>query len=303
MTRIGSFAMDRQVQSLLTRQYRGLSDATTQLASETRVASYADLGSDAGRILGARSTLAQMAGQKRVNQRVDNTMALYQARLGEIDLSLSDLRKAVMDVLGGGDANVLSDQTAAAFRQFRASVTATEQGKPMFGGALTGSDGPLKAATLADTIGMTAATAFDDDGVRAVARLDGDTDVRYGIGISEFGGDFVEAFSTLAQLGSLPARPTDAQLAELAKAKSQIDAGLEQLRAADARNGNNQNRVEEIGVRAQDRENILRASDGEVEDVDLPALRVELTARQNALDASWSAYVMLKGMSLTDYLR
>lgn len=302
MARIASLPAQRELQSLLARQREQLSAAAVQQASALRIADYGELGADTGRLLTAQGAIDQIEGQTRVARRVGASLTMYETRMAEMQTIMKDLSKAITDVLGGLDGDTLLDRAALDYRQFRAAANAENEGEALFGGSRS-NGAPLTPETMADTVTTLPADAIRDDGVRGSARLGDGVDLRYGVGLSEFGGAFVAGFATLAGLGTLPARPTAAQLATLTTAKQQIEAGLEQLRAADARNGGVQNRVDQMIEQGETRRIALTELAGSIRDSDTLALATEITARRTALQVSYEAYSVMTQISLVDVLR
>ncbi len=302
MTRISSLTMQHQFQAIMVRQQQELSDTAVKVGTLKKVASYAEIGADTGRVLTARSMLTQIEAQTRVTSRVDASLSFYQARLSEIDQATSGLRAMILDAIGTGNAPTIIKEAEATFAQFRAAMNAADDGLPIFAGSRT-EELPLKAARLADTAGLDPDLAFDSDDIVQSARVAPGLDMTYGIGAKEFGKKFVAAFRTIAELGTLPARPSQAQMDKLAIAKTQIDEGLAELRGVDARNGRAQNRIADIITRSKDREIVLTSAVSEVEDANAASVEAELVGRKRMLEASFNAYAMLNSITLSDYLR
>jgi flagellar hook-associated protein 3 FlgL len=302
MTRIATVPMQTLMQSAMLRTQRSLADAQEQLSTTKKVQSYADLGSDSGRVLSARSMLAQYDAQSRVASRVDTTLSFYQSRLGEIDTSISALRKTLLDVIGTGNASDLVGDASATFNQFKAAVNAADGGEYLFAGGQTGT-APLVPQTLADTVGLDPNAAFTNDQTRLSARIAPDEDLSFGIVASDFGKNFISAFRTLAEMGPVGERPTQAQIDAMTQAVSQMDAGLADLRVSDAGNGRAQNRVDDMAKRADDRTLLLTSAVGDVEDADMGQVAIDISLRKTLLESSYSAFAQINGLSLANYLR
>jgi flagellar hook-associated protein 3 FlgL len=302
MTRIATMPMQRQFQALLMRQQQKLSDVAEQVASQKKVNDYAGMGADSSRVLVGRGLLDQIEAQGRVTSRVNASLSFYQSRINEIDTAMSALNAAITDALGTGNAPTMVSDAEATYAQFRAAINAADDGLPIFAGARTDSP-PLKLYTLADTVGADPDLAFNNDETRITAQVAPGQSMQFGIVATDFGKPFIEAFRTIAELGALPARPTQAQLDQLAVAKTFIQDGLKQLRAADALNGRNQNRIDDVITRTKDREIVLKSAISDVEDANGAEIETELVARRNLLDSSLSAFKIINSVSLVDFLR
>ncbi len=301
MTRISTLTIQSQFQATMVRQQQEMSETVVKVSTGKKVATYADIGADTGRVLTARSMLTQIEAQRGITDRVATSLSLYQARLSEMDQATSTLRAGILDAIGTGNAPTLIKDAEATFAQFRAAMNAADDGLPIFAGSRT-DEQPLKAERLADVAGLDPDAAFTSDEVARTARVTPGLDLSYGIDAKEFGKKFIAAFRTIAELGTLPPRPTQAQLDKLAIAKAQLDEGLVELRSVDARNGRAQNRVDEIVTRAEDRKIVLTSAVSEVEDANAASVETELLGRKKMLEASLNAYAMLNSISLSNYL-
>jgi flagellar hook-associated protein 3 FlgL len=302
MTRIATVPMQQAMQSAMLRTQQSLADAQEQLNTTKKVQSYADLGADTGRVLSARTMLSQYDAQTRIASRVDTALSFYESRLGQVDTAASKLRTTLLNAIATGNAPDIQGEASAAFDQFKAAVNAADGGKPIFAGGETGTP-PLVPQTLADTVGLDPNAAFTNDQTRLTARIAPDEDLSFGIVASDFGKNFVQAFRTLAELGPVDLRPTQAQLDAMAKAVSELDAGLADLRVTDAGNGRAQNRVDDVNKRAEDRTIMLKSAVGSVEDADMGQVAIDISLRKTLLEASYSAFAQINGLSLINYLR
>jgi len=96
---------------------------------------------------------------------------------------------------------------------------------------------------------------------------------------------------------------TAAQLGILSTAAGQIDTGLESLRTVNAENGRKQAQTETLSVRAGDRSTLLQGIIQDNEDADLGQVAIDLAQQKTMLQASYSVFAQLSGLSLSSYLR
>jgi len=302
MTRVATLTLQNTLSTAMARAQSDLAAANLQLDTHKKVQSYAELGSDAKRMLSASSMLAQQQAQSAVAKRVDTTLGLYQASISTIDDSVSALQTRLLKAIGTGDSPDLDSAIEGAFADFRDSLNTSEAGVPIFAGSQTDA-APFKPRTLADMATLTPPdAAFGNDAVRTTARLGDNVDVQYGIGASDFGTGLVQAFSTLAALGPFGDKLTDAQMAGLKTAMGQIEGGLSDLRAVDARNGDTMNHVESLADRADERANLFTQVVGDAVDADLGQVAMDISTRTTILNASYSAFKQLNNMSLMNFL-
>jgi flagellar hook-associated protein 3 FlgL len=279
----------------------GRDKANLQLNTTKQVQTYADLGANVGQVISASSMLAQQQAQGVVAKRVNTTLGFYQTSLGTIDDSVSDLKTKLLKAIGTGDSPDLGSAIEAAFNDLRDSLNANEAGVPIFAGSQTDSQ-PFKPGKLSDMAGLTPPdAAFGNDDVRTTARLSDNLDTQYGIGASDIGTGLVQAFSTLAGLMPFGDKLTDAQMDGLKTAMGQIDQGLTDLRAVDARNGDMMNKVDDFGNRAAERSKLLTGVVGDAEDADMEKVAFDLSNYNAMLTNSYAVFQKINDMSLLKF--
>ncbi len=302
MTRVATIPLQRTLASGIARSQENLATSQLQLNSGKKATDYAGLGLDAVRTLSARSMLAQQESYKSNAGRVSTTLSLYNANLDQVDTSLSDLSKQLLDAIGTGDSPGLQAAIESAFGDVRTALNSAEGGIPLFAGSQTSST-PFLPKTLQDTVGLNAADAFTNDSVRQSTRVGENIDLEYGIGASEVASNLVPAFRTLAEAGPFGEKLTDAQKQAITNAMAQLDVGLKDVRTVNATNGRNQNKIETLSDRADDRIDLFKELIGSVEDADLGQVAIDITQRKSILEASYSVFAQLNSMSLAQFLK
>lgn len=302
MTRVATIPLQRTLASGIARSQENLATSQLQLNSGKKATDYAGLGLDAVRTLSARSMMAQQEAYKSNAGRVSTTLSLYDAHLNQIDSSLSDLSKQLLDAIGTGDSPGLQAAIESAFGDVRTALNSGEGGVPLFAGSQTSST-PFVPKTLQDTVGLDAADAFTNDNVRQSTRVGENIDLEHGIGASEVAGNLIPAFRTLAEAGPFGEKLTDAQKQAITDALSQLDVGLKDVRTVNATNGRNQNKLDNLTDRADDRIDLFKELIGSVEDADLGQVAIDITQRKTILEASYSVFAQLNSMSLASFLK
>ena len=301
MTRIATVPLQNSLSNAIQRSQQKLAATQLQLTTRKKANDYASLGTQAVRNLSAHSLVARETAHADVASQVGTTLSLYDANISGIDTLGSDLRLSIFSAVGTGDAPGLQDAVTAAFDQFRALLNASQGGKPLFGGSQTTE--PFTPKTLADTVGVSAGQAFTNDDVRASARVGDNLDVQFGVTASELGTDMLSAFQTLAQVGTIGAKLTADQTAQLKTAMGQIDTSLNKVRAVNAENGRKQAQLETLGIRADQRSLVYKDIISRNEDADLGQLAIDLDQNKAILQASYATFSQLSNLSLINYLR
>jgi flagellar hook-associated protein 3 FlgL len=302
MNRVATMPIQRNLASAIQRSQQKLAETQLQLATTKKARDYAALGSETVRHISARTLLAKQEAQSDVATTLGTTLSLYDANMSGIETAASDLRQAILEVVGTGSSGGLQEAIEQAFASFRNGLNANEGGLPMFAGSRTDAP-PFKAETLADTLALTPATAFTNDDIRPTARVAEGFDVQFGAGADEIGTGLFLAFQKLASAGSIGLQPTDAQMTILKDSISMIESGLDELRDVNAENGRKQKQIETIAARGEERTLLLKDVIGRNEDADLAQVANDLAQQQTTLRASYSVFSQLSGLSLTEYLR
>ncbi|HVF93501.1 MAG TPA: flagellin [Sphingomonas sp.] len=299
--RIATVTLQQTMRSSMERAQNALAKTNERLATEKRANDMAELGTDGVRTLSARSMLSAQEAQGKVARELGTKLSLYDANITTIDTAASELRTTLVTAVGNGNTAGVQQAVENAFAQYRAALNATSDGKSLFAGGQVETK-PFLPETLTDTVGATTDTAFAGDGTRASTRVADNVDVTYGVTASEIGSDMLAAFRTIAEAGTIGAKPTEDQLTALRTAIGLIDDALPQVRAVNAANGERQQQVETLAIRADDRSLLLTAIISDVEDADYGQLSIDVKLQQQYLEASYSVFAQITEMSLTDYL-
>jgi flagellar hook-associated protein 3 FlgL len=301
MSRVATIPLQRTMSDAIQRAQEKLAVSQQQLASTKKASDFASLGTETVRNLSAHSLLARQDAQSTISKRVGTTLSLYQGQIEGVQDSIEDLKKQITTAVGTGQSAGLQEAIQAAFTQFRSSLNSSEGGTPLFAGSATETT-PFTPNTLADAATISGDDAFRDNSDLASARVADGVDVTYGISASALGKQMYEAFRTLAQAGDIGDKPTDAQMQALQKVVGQIDTGLGDLRAVNAENGRKQNQVETLAKRGDERSLLLNGIIENNEDADLGQVAVDIAQRTTVLQASYSVFSKLSGLSLVNYM-
>jgi flagellar hook-associated protein 3 FlgL len=302
MPRVATIPFQRTMSSSMQQAQQALTATQAQLATGKKSTDYAGLGSAAVRNISSHSLRARQEAYAAASTVAGTTLSFNDAHMTALDSGAMSLKQDLLTAIGTGKTTGLSDAINAAFQTFRASLNASEGGGALFGGSQT--DGPpFLVNKVADTLTTPASAAFANDGVKASARLADGLDVEFGVTASEIGSGLYTAFQTLASAGTLGTTPTAAQLAILGQAAGEIDDGLAMLRGVSAENGRKQAQAEVLGTRASDRASLLQGVISGYEDADLGQIATDLAQQKTVLQASYSVFSQLSGLSLVNFLR
>jgi flagellar hook-associated protein 3 FlgL len=283
------------------RSQQKLAVTQERLSTGKKANNFSDLGTETVRNLSAHSMLAKQDAESTVAKSVGTTLQLYDANLSSIQSSASSLRDQLLAAIGTGQATGINEAVDAAFHQYATALNATEGGVPLFGGSQTGSD-PFAASSLSQLSSMNPSDVFKNDEVKTSARVGDGVDVQYGITASDVGTDLFSAFKTLSQMGTISETPTDAEKAQLSAAVDALNKGLATVNTANAANGRNQEQVDTLATRGDARSLVLKDVISNNEDADLGQVALDLTQQKEVLQASYSVFSQLSGLSLVNYI-
>jgi len=300
--RIASIPLQRSMADAMQKAQQKLATTQINLATGKKALDYASLGTETVRDLSAHSLVSQEQAHSTVASRVGTTLDLNNTYLSQIDESSGSLKTSILNAIGTGQSAGLQEAIDQAFGQFRTSLNASEGGVPLFGGTQT-EQPPFQPQTLADTLTMTPAQAFTNDNVKAAARVATNVDVEYGVVASDVGTGLYAAFQTLAAVAPIGDTLTDAQKTALAQASDQLGKGLDSLRNVNSANGRRQAQVEDLGSRADERIVKLKDIISKNEDADLGQVAADLATQKTVLEASFSVFSQLSGLSLINFLK
>jgi len=300
MTRVATIPLQHSLSDAIQRSQQKLAATQLQLNTTKKANDFASLGTQAVRNLSAHSLVAREDAHSAVASQVGTTLSLYDTNITGLDTMGSDLSTTILSAIGTGDSPGLQDAIGAAFDQFRSILNASVGGTPLFGGSQT--TDPFTPKTLADAATTSTADAFTNDHVLASARVGDNTDVQYGVAASDLGSDMYSAFQTLAKAGTIGDKPTAAQTDALKTAMDQINTALKSVRAVNAENGRKQAQLETLGTRADQRSTVYKDIISQNEDADLGQVAIDLAQQQTVLQASYSVFSQLSGLSLVNFL-
>lgn len=302
MNRIATIPFQTALSVGFMRMQERADDLQRQMASGRKVNAWSDLGARAPRSVAAHGAIARLTAQGDAARTVGTTLALYDAHLGHAAGAAQRLRAEIQQAIGLGEAAGLDEAIREAFAAFAGAMNAEEQGRPLFGGS-NSAERPLRETVFADLPMHNRAIAFASDSVRREAELLDGERLQYGTAAHEVGSELYDAFRDLAIAGPFNGRLTDTQRSTLAAATEQLAGGIDTLRAAQGANGRQQQRLDRIAARAEEREILYTAIASKAEDANLAEVAGELTRVRSGLEASYAVFSQLSRLSLTQYLR
>ena len=152
-----------------------------------------------------------------------------------------------------------------------------------------------------------ASDAFQNDDVKAQAKLSDSFDVTFGQLADEVAGPLFASFKRIAEFNSGPDGPfdgplNDAQRGFLENELQELETAIQSAHKTEIMNGLNSNKVEDIKNIQKDQSDYLEIFVADIEDVDIAEAITRLNNDQTALQASYQVVGSISRLSLVNFL-
>lgn len=302
MLRVTTLPFQQTMADGIQRAQAKLTASQEQLNSGKRASSFSGLGGATLNVLSAHSMLSRNEAYSAVGKRLETTLSFYETNLTSLDGEMSGLRQNLQNAIGMTDGSGLDAAIEGAFAQFKTMLNTSVSGEYLFAGSQSHS-APFTLGTLADVAITSNADAFASDSVRQSARLSDEQSFSYGVDAASIGSDFLDAFRTLQAAGPFNGKLTTTQKDALNAALQQLDTGLGAVRARNAENGRDFARLDSIMGQTEQRNVMLQNVIAKNEDANLAEVAMNIAQQKTVLEASYSVFSQISGLSLAQYLR
>lgn len=307
MTRIASSMINSSAIVDLQRAQRDLFDAQRKTATQKEAYDLKGYGQDARTLVSLERVRAQKDAYKSTGEELNIRLNLQDAQLGRAADSLSALREKLTQALALGDLSSIGNDLESTFSELRESFNATHNGKYMFSG--TASDQKaIQAETLTDLAANPLSDAVLTDGDVLQVRIDDNRLVNAAPVASNAAPDALAVLRDLkifndSAAGPFTSTPDDAQKSAVQTALNALKTVYQGMIETQASNGQVMNTTDSAIQRHTDQSNLLASLTGEITDVDLAEVAVQLNQAQLQFQATASVFNTIQGLSLVDYLR
>lgn len=302
MLRVATLPFQQTLADGIQRTQAKLVSAQEQWTTGKKATSYSGLGGSTLNVLSAHSMLSRNEAYAAAGKRLETTLSFYETNLTSLDNEMSGLRQNLLNAAGLEDGSGLDAAIEGAFAQFRTVLNTSVSGEYIFAGSQS-QNAPFNVDTLADVATTPNADAFSSDTVRQSVRLSDEQSIGYGIDAAAIGSDFLEAFRTLEAAGPFNGKLTASQKTAISDAVAQLDSGLGTARAKNAQNGREFTRLDSLMGQNEQRGLMLQGIIAKNEEADLAAVAMNISQQKAVLEASYSVFAQISGLSLAQYLR
>jgi flagellar hook-associated protein 3 FlgL len=302
---IPSFLIANLARVDITRITGELYDLQRQTASGYRAADLKGYGDDAGRIINARSVIAQVEARKLAAVRLQTRLEVQDAALEKAASAASTLKADVMQAISSDNATFLAQQLQTAFSQALGAFNQVHEGQAVFTGERRGASA-VRIASLADLpAAITDAQMFNESDREQTIDLGFGSPFAIAEKVSAVGGDFFDAMRDLKNHldgGGFGNPITAAERALLVGVAEKLETGRATIVEAQGRNGDATARlgreVERLTAQATMVENHMDQAAGS----DLAEVSMRLASSQAQYQAIAKVFSDIRNLTLVNFL-
>lgn len=307
MTRIATANSYSAVLSDLMRAQNRQNEAQNQVSSGKVASDLKGYSRTAETLLAAQTVKARTEGLIEQGKVLSTRLSTQDLALTQAADAAQGARQAIAEAIAAGRGDVLMTELGSWFGSSVEALNAKHGGRYLFAGGQIDTR-PVSAASMADlTAAPDVADLFGNDGLVPVSRLDESTAIETGFLADALGTDLFEAFKQVQTYveanGDFSSPLTAAQQTFLEGMLEDFDVARRGLTDQAARNGLNQNRLDEAMDRHQSRSVMLEGVVSSVTEVDMADAITRLQQAQTAVQASAQVFSTLRESSLLNLLQ
>lgn len=301
-----TFLITTQARTDLSRIANDLYGLQRQTASGFLADDLKGYGDGAGRLISARSVIAQAEARKSAAERLQVRMDTQDLALSKAAAATAQLKQDVTLALSQTDGRFLADQLKTAFGQVVDALNQSEDGQALFAGErATGA--AVRVASLDDLAG-----ALTDDQLYNESVLPETVDLGTGAPLiladkaSTISRDVFEAMRDLyaeMQAGAFDTPLTVSQESALHAAVGALTAAHGAIVEAQGRNGEVNNRLGREIERLSSQSTLVQKHMSDVADADLAEVAMKLSASQTQYEAIAKVFSDIRNLSLINFLK
>lgn len=262
-------------------------------------------GDDAGRLITARTVIAQTDARQAIMQRLQARLDLQDAALDKTAKAADTLKINLLEALGNENGTYVEGQLRAAFSDVLSSLNLRYEGQNLFSGEQRG------ASTVRVTAVQDLLTAVTDAQVFNESARQQTIDVGLGAPFvvadkaSDISRGLFDAFRTLyteIQAGALGNPMTDAQRTTLTTVVAQLETARETAVDAQGRNGLAIKRLGREVERLTAQSNLIENHADQIAGADLAEVSMKIAATQTQYQAIAKVFSDIRNLTLLNFL-
>lgn len=307
MTRVSSFGQNQALLQGILRNQTELFDAQKQVNTGKKSDEYRGIADQATTLVASKTLFARTDSYQTIAEDVGREASVYDLQLGQVLEGARGLRQQMLTAIGNNDATGFNLVVAESFGLVVDSLNTKVGNRYIFSGAAA-ADEPVVVDTIADLQALPAvADAFQNDQLKASARVSDSVTIEYGQLADETGNDLLQVFRDLADYSDSAAEPLDgemdaAQVAFLTAQIQVLDQAIQGIQKQQLLNGLNQRSLEDIAGQHEDQKVFLETFIADIEDADITEAITRLNNSQTALEASYRVVSQTVRLSIVDFI-
>lgn len=307
MTRVSSFGQNQALLQGILRNQSQLFEAQKQINTGKESDEYRGVAEQATTLVASKSLFSRTDAYQTISQDVGRATDVYDVQLGLMLAGARDLRQQLITFIANNDATGFDLIVGENFGLTVDALNTKVGNRYIFGGAAASS----QPVTTPDINSLQAlpnvADAFDNDPLKAVARVSDSVTIEYGLVADELGTDLLQVYRDLADYSDSPAGPVDgeldqAQAAFLTTQLAAIDGAVQNIQRAQMLNGLHSRKLEDLSSQHEDQKIFLEVFISGIEDVDITEAISRLNNTQTALEASYRVVSQTTRLSIVDFI-
>ncbi len=309
MTRVSTAGQNQLLIVDVLRQQERLFDTQKQVTSGTKSREYQGIAADVATLSGAKTVRSKAEQFLKTNLELERVTEVQNLSLqGVVDVA-DNLRETLIKALNVGSGIGLRDTIDALYNEAVNFLNVQENGRFVFGGTRTDVE-PVNAHTPAELEALgasNAALAFDNNQIKAQARVDESLTVTYGVLADEVAGDLFQLFQDLmiyatGTPSSFSNPLSNADRSFILGKIGQANAAFDTANAAQAQHGVAMKTIEEAQLRHENELAFINQFIADLEDTDIGEAVTRLNQDQLALESSFRVFSQLNQLSLLNFI-
>ena len=297
LSRVADAAQMARVSSAMQDAQARMRERQIEVSSGKRASAYAELGGDAGLLVGAKAQRAQTMTFSAEGKKVGDRLQVMDSTLGGLGDLAERFKSLLVQRLNGatGSGVPLAAEADSGLAEAASQLNRQLDGRYLFAGSRI--DTAPVALPAAPAVATDATLYYHGDDVAATARVDADTVLSYGITAAAT--PFADLIGAMGQ-----ARAANAgnDTAGLQAAMDRLDKAIDGLAQMRGQIGVTSDRLQRIGDQHAASAGYLDDVVSRIEDTDVPTAMTQLAQDQAMLQASYTITGRLAGLSLAEYL-
>ncbi len=318
MTRIGSFQHQQTIIADMLRNQSRTFESQHKVATGREARHFDDIPRESPLLLATKSVEARLESFAKTNGMLKLRLDTYDLTLRELEQVGRELKNTVLKALSTNSGIGFEDGVRSLFDQAVGLLNSKLDGKHIFGGSNT-NEAPVNISTIGGLIALAEppTAAFENNQVILNARVDDIQTMDYGVLADALGQDLMQAIQRIEmfQNGILPAGAgafapagpfndplDDNQRQFLTGELARLEQVARDLTNEAALNGINQQSLDEVLVRQEERLTVTKTLIGELEDADMAEAISRLNLDEAALQSSLAVVSRITQLNLLSFL-